>query len=969
MKKLGLLSLCFLTVFAYSQTWQDVGGGTNNSSHGMLVYDGKLINLGSFNNPCNRVAAWDGSTWSCLSGGVGIVARAGCVWDGKLVVVGDFWNNFQPCPGCNGVAVWDGTTWSALDQGFNNDVLTCTVHDGELYIGGDFTAANGVPINRVAKWDTLTNSFVSVGNVTAMDNDVRCMVSYDGQLWVGGDFNNVDGCSPCDGLVKWDDVNQVWEGGNSGVDLVGGVNETVRVLFVNPGDGNLYMGGHFPELIDGDVGVMDFNMSGIAMYDGSNWFPLGTGLNEYCRAIHHYNGYVIAGGYFTDAGGVAANKIAKWDPVNQTWSAMGLGFDGVGIDEYVKSAYTWNGIFFAGGAYTQAEGGPMNYIAQWYEAPTNPPLASINASTTAVCEGGCIDFMDNSTNSPTSWSWTFPGSDTPTSTAQNPGSVCYSTAGSYTVSLQACNANGCNTTTMTINIETVPTVTVSDQTICEGNTATLTAVPSAGGGNYNWSPGGQTTSSINVSPASTTTYTVNYDLNGCPAVPITATVTVNPVPTVSVNSETICEGDMAILTAAPSVGGGTYNWSSGQTTSSITVSPTITTVYDVDYTLNGCTSPIAQSIVQVNPTYALNEAAEVCSGNSITYPDGFTETITGPTSHTSNLTTIDGCDSIITTNVTLGTPYNLSESVEVCTGSNYTYPDGTVSTNITAPESHTSNLTSSAGCDSVITTNVSLGTSYNLTEAVQVCSGASYTYPDGTVSTGITASESHISNLLSTAGCDSVITTNISVISSYNLTESANVCSGDSYTYPDGSTSVNITAAESHVSNLTAVNGCDSTITTNVTITALPLNTVTVSGITLTADEVGAAYQWLDCDNNYAVINGETNQTFTPIANGNYAVDVTLNGCSDTSDCRAINSIGFDEESIQLSIYPNPVNGELMISSSVPVKGVPFEILDARGRVVLEGMLSENIISVQQLERGAYILQLDHIHRIRFIKQ
>lgn len=216
----------------------------------MLVWDNKLVNLGSFNNPCNRVATWDGTQWECLDGGVGIVARAGCVWDGKLVVVGDFWNNFQPCPGCNGVAVWDGIAWSALDQGFNNDVLTCTVHDGELYIGGDFTQANGVPISRVAKWDTLSSTFVSVGNPTSLDNDVRCMTSYDGQLWVGGDFNNVDGCSPCDGLVKWDDVNQVWEGGNSGVDLVGGVNETVRVLFVNPSDGDLYMGGHFPELWD-----------------------------------------------------------------------------------------------------------------------------------------------------------------------------------------------------------------------------------------------------------------------------------------------------------------------------------------------------------------------------------------------------------------------------------------------------------------------------------------------------------------------------------------------------------------------------------------------------------------------------------------------------------------------------------------------------------------------------------------------
>ena len=98
---LVVIPFLFSGMVTMAQTWQDVGGGTNNSSHGLLVWNGNLINLGSFNNPCGRVAQWDGSSWSCLVSGVGIVARDGCVWNGKLVVVGDFWNNFQPCTGCN----------------------------------------------------------------------------------------------------------------------------------------------------------------------------------------------------------------------------------------------------------------------------------------------------------------------------------------------------------------------------------------------------------------------------------------------------------------------------------------------------------------------------------------------------------------------------------------------------------------------------------------------------------------------------------------------------------------------------------------------------------------------------------------------------------------------------------------------------------------------------------------------------
>ena len=185
--KLFLTLLAYLIFqFGYSQSWQDVGGGTNNSSHGMLVGNNKLINLGSFNSPCNRVAEWDGAAWNCLGGGVGIVARAGVVWDGKLVVVGDFWNVQQPCVGCNGVAVWDGVSWTPLGNGVNNDVLSITVWNNELVIAGDFTQADGVPVARIVKWNGAV--WESVGPIGSFDNDIRAMVEFEGELWVGGDF-------------------------------------------------------------------------------------------------------------------------------------------------------------------------------------------------------------------------------------------------------------------------------------------------------------------------------------------------------------------------------------------------------------------------------------------------------------------------------------------------------------------------------------------------------------------------------------------------------------------------------------------------------------------------------------------------------------------------------------------------------------------------------------------------------------
>jgi len=69
----------------------------------------------------------------------------------------------------------------------------------------------------------------------------------------------------------------------------------------------------------------------------------------------------------------------------------------------------------------------------------------------------------------------------------------------------------------------------------------------------------------------------------------------------------------------------------------------------------------------------------------------------------------------------------------------------------------------------------------------------------------------------------------------------------------------------------------------------------TQTGSVLSADQTGGVYQWLDCDNNYAILNGETNQSYTPAVTGNYAVEVNMNGCVDTSACFLVDYTGIEE--------------------------------------------------------------------------
>ncbi|GAB1856886.1 hypothetical protein MHTCC0001_17220 [Flavobacteriaceae bacterium MHTCC 0001] len=133
-----------------------------------------------------------------------------------------------------------------------------------------------------------------------------------------------------------------------------------------------------------------------------------------------------------------------------------------------------------------------------------------------------------------------------------------------------------------------------DVTICEGDSTTLTA---SGGTTYLWNTGA-TTASITVSPTTTTTYSVTVS-DGTTSDNDDVVVTVNALPVADAGADvTIDSGNSTTLTAS---GGGTYLWSTGETTASIVVSPTSTTTYTVTVTTNGC-SDTDDVIVTVNTT-------------------------------------------------------------------------------------------------------------------------------------------------------------------------------------------------------------------------------------------------------------------------------------------------------------------------------------------------------------------------------
>ena len=138
-----------------------------------------------------------------------------------------------------------------------------------------------------------------------------------------------------------------------------GLDARVRALVEY--NGELIIGGDFA-----NAGTTPANF--IAAWDGATWSALGGGMNDDIHALTVYNGELVAAGKFHTAGGVAANHIATWDGTN--WSALGDG-----VDDVVLTATVFNGELIAAGYFLQAGGLPAGRIARW-DGQSWSPLGS-----------------------------------------------------------------------------------------------------------------------------------------------------------------------------------------------------------------------------------------------------------------------------------------------------------------------------------------------------------------------------------------------------------------------------------------------------------------------------------------------------------------------------------------------------------------------------------------------------------------
>ncbi len=261
--------------------------------------------------------------------------------------------------------------------------------------------------------------------------------------------------------------------------------------------------------------------------------------------------------------------------------------------------------------------------------------------------------------------------------------------------------------------------------------------------------------------------------------------------------ESCAEG---VLTAIPELCYRFVAWNDGNTTNP----RTITLTQDTTLTANFERAVYTQEIHHA-----------ICEGSVYT-ENGFNVSEAG--TYTQNLQTINGCDSIVTLTLTVNPVESTTLSAAICEGTTYT-ENGF---NVSEAGTYTQNLQTVNGCDSIVTLTLSVNPVANTTLSVTICNGTTYTENGFNVSEAGTYTQ----NLQTVNGCDSIVTLNLTINPTYNITIDASINEGETYEANGFSES----EAGTYVHTLQNEFGCDSVITLNLTVNS-SLNDVVANAV------------------------------------------------------------------------------------------------------------------------------------------
>lgn len=307
-----------------------------------------------------NLARWTGSKWARVCGknlnGLSDEASAIAVSDTNIYVAGKFLQAGDVA--VNHVARWDGTAWHAMGRGVDGLISGMAVLSNDLFVVGGFSLADNPAVTNVARWNGANWSAVGDG----LDGQLMGIANGQDKILVA---RNVDNGSFF--ISQWDGLR--WS--NIVTNSVFG-----WVYSIVPAEDSIYIGGNFKQ-------INGVEMNNAARWDGRQWNSLGSGLRGSTQFIPNNPTWIdvrtllrdgsdlYAGGSFTNAGGIAARNVARWD--GRQWSALGTGLPGGGgcftlaftcMYPVNAIAKVGDNVIAGGGFYSQYEPG-LYYLARW----------------------------------------------------------------------------------------------------------------------------------------------------------------------------------------------------------------------------------------------------------------------------------------------------------------------------------------------------------------------------------------------------------------------------------------------------------------------------------------------------------------------------------------------------------------------------------------------------------------------------
>ena len=326
--------------------------------------------------------------------------------------------------------------------------------------------------------------------------------------------------------------------------------------------------------------------------------------------------------------------------------------------------------------------------------------------------------------------------------------------------------------------------------------------------------------------------------------------------------------------------------------------------------------------------------AIICKGKSHTLPKGNVVSVAGI--YRDTLQASFGCDSIITTNLTVTNPIPFNNNVTICSGKTFIRPNGNI---VSTTGIYYDTIKAPNTCDSIVITNLTVTPYFQSTQISSVCRGKSFTLPSGR---SVQQSGIFKDTIKNNNGCDSIITTNLTVTNPIPFINAVSICEGKNYTLPNGRI---VNTAGTYTDTLKQNNTCDSIVVTNLTI--FP-NTFNVALPTVDTIDAGSSIELIPIYTNDSATTWLWTPTYnlncttcerpiaSPFITTTYRVNASANnGCEDSAQTTIV--VRNLEVHIPTAFSPNNdgVNDELKVFANNP-KYFHLSIFNRWGELVFE---------------------------------